>query len=88
MMKININQYNKLKEKKMITIRFYSTYSESTRPWYVRKELMTYRKFLNYTRNWRVQEFKNQDSWRISFKRTNENLTYSWKDGYICQFHD
>lgn len=68
---------------KTINIRVYSSYSQSTRPWYVTKEKMSKKQFLKEIKNWKVQEFKTQDMWR-----TTKDKPYSWSKGYINTLHD
>jgi hypothetical protein len=71
------------KIKKSITIYVYSSYSESESPWYMTKKTMSKKEFLKAIKNWKVQEFKTNDSWR-----TNKSPTYSWQKGYINTLHD
>ena len=69
--------------KKQIKIRVFSAYSNARKAWYVTKEIMTEKEFNKYVKDQKVQEFKYQDSWKIS-----KDETYSWKKGYICKLSD
>jgi len=68
---------------KLIRVRIFSSYSRAKKPWYVARECMTKKQFNKEIKNWKVKEFKENDSWRIK-----ETKTYSWEKGYINKLHD
>jgi hypothetical protein len=68
--------------RKTVRIRVYSTYSESTRPWYVTKKRMTKKEYDRYVKDWRVKEFARDLSWRA------KGGTHSWREGVINTLSD
>ena len=77
-MVINITKTKKVSKKK-IKIRVFSSYSESSKPWYVTYQVMTKKEFDKYIKDFRVQEFKDV-AWRANVEADD---TYSWEKGYI-----
>lgn len=69
--------------KKNIKVKVYNAYSDSSRVSYITKTIMTKKQFDKYIKDFRVQEFKDNDSWR-----TNDDPTYSWEKGYINELSD
>ena len=71
-------------EREKIKIRVFSSYSESSKPWYVTYQVMTKKEFDKYIKDFRVQEFKDV-AWRANVEADD---TYSWEKGYINELHD
>ena len=71
---------NSKNKKRIITVREFSAYSNSNRPWYSRKETMTLKEFNKRKRNYRYKEMT--ETGRGKYPNA------SWKKKYLEELHD